>query len=451
MAAAGSAHAHWTSRFAFLMASVGFAVGLGNIWRFPYVAGENGGSAFVLIYLACVFLIGVPILMAELVLGRRGDAAPPIAVARLARESGRSRHWQWVGGIGLLTAFAIVVVYSVVVGWVLWYLYKALLTGFAGIDPVGAEATFAAVQGDNGGMLLWNLVGLAITWGIIFSGVRDGIERAVTVMMPLMFLLLVGLALFNAFSDGFAETIRWLLTPDFSRTGFDTVLVAVGQAFFSIGVGMGGMMTYGSYLPRDFSISQSVFIVAVADTLVAFLAGLVVFPAVFRFGLDPASGEGLIFQTLPAAFAQMPGGHLFSVLFFTMLAVAGITSMVGFIESINAWIVERFAVPRHRSASLVVAAVVCLSVLSILSYNVLDDLRIAGMNFNGIMNFVANQVMLPLSGLMIALFAGWLMLRRYSRDELVDLGERAFGGWYLLIRYVVPPALLLIFVMGLGG
>ena len=450
MAAAGGAHAHWTSRFAFLMASVGFAVGLGNIWRFPYIAGENGGSAFVLIYLGCVFLIGVPILMAELMLGRRGNAAPPIAVARVAAESGRSRHWQWVGGVGLLTAFAIVVVYSVVVGWVLWYLYKALTTGFAGVDPVLAEAAFVAVQGNNAGMLLWNLVGLGITWVIIYSGVRDGIERAVTLMMPLMFLLLVGLALFNAFADGFAETIAWLLAPDFSRTGFDTVLVAVGQAFFSIGVGMGGMMTYGSYLPRSFSISQSVLIVAVADTLVAFLAGLVVFPAVFRFGLDPASGEGLIFQTLPAAFAQMPGGHLFSVLFFTMLAVAGITSMVGFVESINAWINERFALPRHRSASLVIGAVAVLSVLSILSYNVLDALRIAGMNFNGVMNFIANQIMLPLSGLLIALFAGWLVARQYSRDEFSTLGARSFGAWYFLIRYLVPPALLLIFVMGLG-
>jgi NSS family neurotransmitter:Na+ symporter len=451
MAAAGGAHAHWSSRFAFLMASVGFAVGLGNIWRFPYVAGENGGSAFVIIYLICAFLIGVPILIAELLIGRRGDAAPPIAMAKVAERSGRSRQWQWVGGMGLLAAFTIEIVYAVIVGWVLWYLFKAVTTGFAGMDTATAELEFAAVLASNEGMLFWTLTGLAITGLIIYAGVKNGIERAVTIMMPLMFALLIFLAIFNVFAGGFFEAMRWLFTPDFSKVGFNTVLAAVGQAFFSIGVAMGGMMIYGSYLPRGISIPQSVVLIVIADTAVALLAGLVIFPAVFKNGLDPAAGAGLIFQTLPVAFAQMPGGHIFGVLFFVMLAVAGITSMVGLVECVNGWIEEKFGVPRHKSALMVVGSVAVLSVLSCLSYNVLGDVQIAGRNFNDTFDFFSNQVLLPLGGLLIAVFAGWAMRPDESREELEGVGAQTYRLWYFLIRYAVPPVLLVIFVMGVQG
>jgi NSS family neurotransmitter:Na+ symporter len=449
--AGGGGHAHWTSRFAFLMASVGFAVGLGNIWRFPYVTGENGGAAFVLIYLACATLIGVPILMAELMLGRRGDGSPPTAMRRVAAESGRNRQWQWVGGMGLMAAYTIEIVYAVIVGWVLWYLFKALSTGFAGVDALAAEAQFTGVLGDNVGMLFWTLVGLAITGLIVYSGVKEGIERAVILLMPLMFALLVLLALFNVFAGGFGEAVAWLFTPDFSKITFATVLAAVGQAFFSIGVGMAGMMTYGAYLPREFSISHSVLIIVVADTAVALLAGLVIFPAVFNYGLDPAAGPGLLFQTLPVAFAQMPGGYLFSVLFFLMLAVAGITSMVGLIESLNSWVEERFSVSRHVSALLVVGSISVFSIFSILSYNVLDELRFAGRNFNDAADYFVNQVLLPLGGLSIAIFAGWFMRPEHSRDEFTTLTRAAYRLWFILIRYLVPPALLLIFIMGLLG
>jgi len=448
MAAAGGAH--WSSRFAFLMASVGFAVGLGNIWRFPYVAGENGGAAFVLVYLACAFGIGVPILMAELLIGRRGQGSPPSAMANVAAQNGKSSQWKWVGGMGLLAAFTIEIVYAVVVGWVLWYLFKALTTGFAGVDGLAAEAQFAAVLDDNMGMLWWTLVGLGITGLIIYAGVKDGIERAVRVMMPLMFLLLLGLAVYNVFAGGFAEAIIWLFTPDFSKIGFATVLAAIGQAFFSIGVGMAGMMVYGSYLPRSISITQNVLIIVVADTGVALLAGLVIFPAVFHNGLDPAAGAGLIFQTLPVAFAQMPGGYLFSVLFFLMLSVAGITSMVGLVESVNAWLEDRFGMPRHRSALLVVGSVAVLSILSILSYNVLAEYNLGGRNFNDTMDYFSNQILLPLGGLLIAVFAGWVVSRETTRDELTSLNAGTYAIWHFLIRFVVPPAVLVIFVMGVA-
>ena len=338
MVAAGNTM--WSSRFAFVMASVGFAVGLGNIWRFPYVTGENGGSAFVVIYLLCAVAIGIPCLMAELLVGRRGGSSPPRSMAVVAAESGRGKGWSIVGGMGVATAYTIAITYAVVVGWVLWYLARALSAGFAGFDAGIAEATFTGLLTDNKSMMLWTLVGNVIVGSIIYAGINSGIERAVTVMMPLMFTLLVGLSIYNYFAGGFVETLQWLFTPDFSKVTGATFLAAIGQAFFSIGVGMGGMMTYGAYLPRDFSIARGAATIVMADTLIALLAGFVVFPAVFHFGLDMASGPGLIFQTLPVAFAQMPGGAIFAALFFIMLAVAGVTSMVGLLESVTSWTKE---------------------------------------------------------------------------------------------------------------
>lgn len=452
MAAGG---AHWSSRFAFLMASVGFAVGLGNIWRFPYVTGENGGAAFVLVYLACAFGIGAPILIAEMLIGRRGLGSPTTAVARVAAESGKSKHWQWVGGMGLVAAYTIEIVYAVVVGWVLWYLFKAINTGFVGFDGAVADAEFAAVLDDSLGMLAWTLVGLGITGLIVYAGVKNGIERAVIVLMPLMFLLLAGLAVYNYFMPaydsqvhGFSQAITWLFTPDFSKIGFATVLAAIGQAFFSLGVAMAGMMVYGAYLPKSISITRSVLIIVMVDTAVALLAGLVVFPVVFHNGLDPAVGAGLIFQTLPVGFAQMPGGHGFSILFFLMLSVAGITSMVGLVEAVNSWVEERFAMPRHKSALLVVGSIAAFSVLSILSYNVIGDWTVEGKNFNDVMDYFSNQILLPLGGLLIAIFAGWAMTPEATRDELKTASTYSHDIWRFLIRYVVPPAVAVIFVMG---
>jgi len=449
MAAAGGAQAHWSSRFAFLMASVGFAVGLGNIWRFPYVTGENGGAAFVLIYLACAFGIGAPVLIAEIMIGRRGQGSPPSAAASVARESGRSRRWGFIGGMGLLAAYTIEIVYAVVVGWVLWYLFKAVTTGFVGMDGTAAAVEFASVLDDNLGMLFWTLTGLTITGLIIYLGVKDGIERAVSVMMPLMFVLLIGMAVYNYFAGGFSQALTWLFTPDFSKIGPTTVLAAIGQAFFSISVAMGGMMTYGSYLPGSTSISTSVMIIVVADTCVALLAGLVIFPAVFYNGLDPAAGAGLIFQTLPVAFSQMPGGYVFSIVFFVVLAVAGITSMVGLVETVTHWTEERYAIPRHKSALLVVGSIAVLSVFSSLSYNVLGEMAVGGKNLNDLMDYFSNQILLPLGGLFIALFAGWVMKREHSRDELTSLNALTYAVWHFLVRFVVPPALLVIFIAGI--
>lgn len=451
MSAVGSDQVNWSSRFAFLMASVGFAVGLGNIWRFPYITGENGGAAFVLIYLVCAFLIGVPILMAEVMIGRRGKGSPPTAIANVAGQSGRSRQWKWVGVMGLLAAFIIEIIYAGIVGWVLWYLYKAILTGFVSLDAAGAVAEFEAVLADTPGMLFWTWFGLGITGLIIYAGVQDGIERTVRIMMPALFALLVGLAIYNLFAGGFEQAITWLFTPDFSKIDGSVLLVAISQVFFSIGVAMGGMMTFGSYLPRSISITQSVFIIVLADTTVALLAGLVIFPAVFNNGLDPAAGPGLIFQTLPVAFAGMPGGQVFGILFFLMLAVAGITSMVGLVESVTHWVEERFGYVRHKSALAVVGLIAILSTVSLMSYNSLADVGVGGVNFNTLLEYLYEKLLLPLGGLLIAVCAGWTMKREFSRDELTSLNGATYALWHFLIRFVVPPAVLVIFLMGVIG
>jgi NSS family neurotransmitter:Na+ symporter len=438
----------WSSRFAFIMASVGFAVGLGNIWRFPDVTGENGGGAFVIVYLLCVFAIGVPCVMAELLVGRRGQSSPSKSMAAVAEESGHSRAWGSVGGLGVFTAYTISITYAVVVGWVLWYLIQAAMTGFSGADAVSSTQDFDALLADGSTMLIMTVIGNLIVGGIIYAGVTGGIERAVTVMMPLLFALLVGLSIYNMFAGGFGETLSWLFTPDFSKIDGPVLLAAVGQAFFSIGVGMGGMMTYGSYLPANFSITRGAMMIVLADTMVALLAGFVVFPMVFNYGLDIAGGAGLIFQTLPVAFAQMPGGHVFAVLFFVMLSVAGVTSMVGLLESVTSWTDQRTTLGREMSAIVVVGSVTFCSIASVLSYNVWQDVTLFGMNFNAASEGLYDKITLPLSGLLIALFVGWFMKRELSFSELAT-GEQVFSIWQLLLRFVVVPAIAIILITGL--
>ena len=448
---AGAAHEQWSSRFGFLMAAVGFAVGLGNIWRFPYVTGENGGAAFVMVYLACAFAIGVPILMAEILIGRRGRMSPPGSMREVALAEGKSRHWQWAGGLNLSAAFMIEVVYCVVAGWVLLYLFKALVTGFAGVDASTAELQFSNALSDVPGLMLWTVLGLAISGAIVYAGVQKGIERTVRVLMPTLFGLLVLLAIYNVFAGGFEAAVAYLFTADFSKINGAMILAAIGQAFFSIGVAMAGMMTFGAYLPKDVSIPQSVLIIIIADTMVALVAGLVIFPAVFNYGLDPAGGAGLIFQTLPVAFAQMPGGHIVSVMFFLLLSVAAITSMVGLIEPVVSWLEEQRGFARPASTVMVVGAIAVMSVVGVLSYNVWAGVTVFGFDLNTALDFVPNQIMLPLGGLLIALFVGWFVSQVSAKQELAMGNEALFKVWHFLIRYLVPVAVLVILVMGVMG
>lgn len=445
-----AAHEQWTSRFGFLMAAIGFAVGLGNIWRFPYVLGENGGGAFILIYLFCVFCIGAPILIGEIMIGRRGHMSPMVAMETVAVAEGRDARWRWVGVINLLTAYVVAIVYCVVIGWVLNYLFISLTTGFADVDGAASAARFSALMTDVPGMISWTLVGLVFTGVIIFFGVQKGIERAVRILMPTLFLLLLGLAGYNLFAGGFGAAADYLFTADFSKVGPGTLLAAIGQAFFSVGVAMAGMMTFGAYLPKDISIPRSVLIIVTADTLVALVAGLVIFPAVFKFGLDPAGGAGLVFQTLPVAFAQMPGGQVVAILFFILLTVGGVTSMVGLVEPVVSWLEEHQGLARHASTLATMSSIALFSIFSVLSYNLISDWQVLGKDLNGAMDYLSNQIMLPAGGFLLAWFVGWFVSRESSAEEL-GMGRTAFNLWYLAIRYLVPPAVLLILITGLAS
>jgi len=449
MAAVGGRQEHWSSRFGFLMASVGFAVGLGNIWRFPYLTGENGGAVFVVVYLICAFAIGVPILMAELMIGRRGQASPPAAMANVAEQESATRVWGWVGGMNLLTAFVIQVFYCVIAGWVLSYLWKAISNGFANVDAAKAEIVFNATLADVPGMLFWTFLVLAITGYIIYRGVQNGIEKAVSVLMPMLFLLLVAMVIYNVFGGGFSQAVDYLFSADFSKLTKDIWLQAIGQAFFSVGVAMAGMMVFGSYLPKSISISKSVFIVVFADTLVALLAGLAIFPAVFAYGLDPEGGPGLIFKTLPVAFAQMPGGHVVSVIFFLLLSVAAVTSMVGLLEPLISWAKEHKGMSRHKSATLITLVTASVSVLTVLSYSGDMSWTLFGRGFGDLMDAFSSQILLPVGGLLIAIFGGWVVSKESSQEELSIKNPMMYKTWLFAIRFVAPVAVTMIIWNGI--
>ena len=440
--------ASFSSRAGFLLASIGFAVGLGNIWRFPYVTGENGGSAFVLVYLACVFLIGVPILMAEIVVGRRGRGTPPLSLALLSASAQKSQAWSALGYLNLATAFLIVMAYTIVAGWVIYYLFQAMTGGFNDMDAHASFALFRSLTADTPTMMGWATLALLIAGGIVAAGVTAGIERAVIVLMPLLFALLAVLALYNVVAGGMDAALTYLFTPDFSKLAPSVFLAAVAQAFFSIGVAMAGMMMFGAYLPEHVSIAGSALVIVIADTLVALVAGLVIFPMVFNHGLDPAGGTGLIFQTLPVAFAQMPGGFIVASLFFLLLSVAAITSLVGLIEPLIAWIAERLRMRRLKATVLLLVVMLAFTLISALSYNTWSKVSVAGSSLSAVIDFIPNQVMLPLGGLGIALFVGWVMNKKDVQAEL-KLSRGQFRLWYQLLRFAVVPAVFLIFLSGL--
>ena len=446
MASGGSA---WGSGSGFILASVGFAVGLGNIWRFPYVTGENGGSAFVLIYLLCAFGIGVPILMAEFLLGRRAQRSPPFALAAIAQESGRSEKWSWVGKLTILTAFSILMSYAVVAGWVLYYFFLALTGNMLASSSTQSQSAFNNLLADPLALVFWGGVSLVSAALIIAAGVQQGIERAVKVLMPMLFALLLLLMVFNVFTGGMPQALDYLFTPDFSKVDGSTFLAALAQAFFSIGVAMAGMMMFGAYLPKTISIAQSAVIIVAADTVVALLAGLVIFPMVFHNGLDVGAGTGLIFQTLPVAFARMDGGAVVGAVFFLLLCVAAITSIVGLSEPVTGYVAERWQLSRRRATLAMFGTLFPFTVISALTFSTWSPVRLAGQSLDYWIEYLPNQVLLPVGGLLIATFAAWRLDRNISSSELNFTSEVWFTVWFRLMRFVVVPAVFIILVTGL--
>lgn len=438
----------WSSGFTFVLAAVGAAVGLGNIWKFPFVVGVSGGGAFVLVYLACVVFVAIPILIAELWLGRRGGRSPPVAMATVAEKAGRSRAWAVIGWMGMLVGYLIATYYSVIAGWTLAYIVKAG-NGFGGADSANVAQQFDALLADPKTMTMWHTVFIVVALLIVGRGLRGGIERAVTFLMPALFIMLLVMIGYAAVEGDFKAAINFLFSTDFSKIDGRTVLTAIGQAFFSISVAMGLIMTYGSYVPKDVSLTKSALIIASADTLVALLAGLMIFPLVFANDLDPGSGPGLIFQTLPAAFIGMKGGVVFGALFFVLLAFAAVTSIIAIIEPIIAYAEGRWGIRRRNGCILFGFLAWAIGLATVLSFNEWSDVyplgaigTFADMSIFPLIDYFTANLLMPLGAILMAVFVGWLIKPEVLAEDLSFGHAAIFGAWLWMIRIIVPVAIL---------
>jgi neurotransmitter:Na+ symporter, NSS family len=445
----------WSSRMAFILAATGSAVGLGNIWKFPYVTGENGGGAFVLVYLFCIAAVGLPIMMAEILIGRGGGGSPIRSMRLLTERNGHPRAWGLAAVIGMLAAFLILSFYSMIGGWAVSYISTSATGGLVGQSADAIGEIFSGLLGNPWTLLGWHTLFMALVMVVVGRGLRGGLERAVTILMPALFVLLLTVVGYAMTTGHFGEGVAFLFQPDFSKLTTAGVLVALGHAFFTLSLGMAVMMAYGSYLSKSVSIARTSILVSVMDTGVALLAGLAIFPIVFANGLEPGAGPGLIFQTLPLAFGQMPWGSLIGTLFFILLTFAAWTSAISLLEPVVEWLEEKKGMSRGKST--IGAGVACwlLGIVSILSLNVWSDVTPLGMfaMFEGktifdLLDFVTASVMLPLAGLLVALFAGWVMTREALQNELA-MSARGFSLWYGTIRYVTPIAVAVVFIYNL--
>ena len=444
-----SLHGHWSSRLAFVLAVTGSAVGLGNIWKFPYVAGQNGGGAWVLVYLVCVALVGLPVMMSEILIGRRGRRNPVSTMALLGEEEGGTSKWRIVGFVGVLAGMLILSYYSVIGGWVLAYIPKSVAGLFTAADPDRVAGIFADLTGSWVSVTVGHTVFMAVTIAIVARGVERGLEQAVRLMVPALVVLLLVLLAFAISSGGFAQGVSFMFTADFSALTWDGVLQAMGQAFFTLSIGMGAVMAYGAYVPEGTSITKASIAVVTADTGIAILAGLVTFPLVFANQLDPADGPGLVFVTLPLAFGKMAGGVFFATIFFIVLMFAAWTSALGLLEPAVAWVVERHNRPRGRAAVMVGAVIWLLGLGIALSFNVLADFTTVRGSLYQNIEYLTSNIMLPLGGLLITIFAGWVVCGNSSAEELGGV-RRSYRIWRFLSRFLAPAAILVVFLQAVG-
>lgn len=433
-----SLHGMWSSRLAFILAATGSAVGLGNIWRFPYLASDNGGGAFVLVYLACIFIVGLPVLIAEILIGRHGRRSPITTLGAIARETGTSKGWISIGWIGIVAGVLILSFYSVVGGWTLRYAWLYLAQLFGGAHITDPGAVFGSLLESPTELLLWHALFMGATVGVVALGVEKGLERAVRFLMPALFLTLLLLVVYGATTGHLGQAAGWLFRPDWSKVDAGVFVAAMGQAFFTLSLGMCAMMTYGAYLPKDVSIPRTVAIVAVCDTTVALMAGLAIFPIVIAFGISPeGGGPGLIFTSLPLAFEVMTGGIAYGLAFFALLFVAAWTSSISLLEPATAYMVER---GRSRKGAAILVALLCwaLGLLTVFSFNLLSHIRLLDRDLMGLIELIANDIMLPVGGLLIALFAGWVLKDGILREQLAGMPAWGFTLWRWLLRILCP-------------
>lgn len=438
----------WSSRRAFILAVTGAAVGLGNIWRFPYMTGENGGAVFLLLYIAFVLLLGLPVMMAEIMIGRAGRRSPMHSLAYLAQQARTTPHWRWLGVFGALTVFLILSFYSVVSGWSIEFLIESINGDFEGLGPDEIGANFNTFLADPLRMTFNHTLFLLMTMTVVAAGVSHGLEKLNNLLMPLLYLLLVALVFYAASTDGFAPALVWLFQPDLSAIGVGVVLNALGHAFFTLAVGACALMAYGAYMPDHQSLPRAAGAVAILDVLVALLAGIAIFSAVFAQGMDPAEGPGLMFVTLPIAFADLPWGSLWLSVFFLLLLLATWTSSINLAEPMVVTL-QGFGLRRGRATALVAVGVWLVGMLSVLSFSTLAEVKwLAGMNFFELVTTVPTDIFLPIGGLLIAIFAAWVLPRDIALRAL-DAGPNGFRVWRTVVRFVSIPLTLLVLLSGL--
>jgi NSS family neurotransmitter:Na+ symporter len=458
MAAATASGEQWSSRWGFFLAAIGFSVGLGNIWRFPFVTGENGGSAFLIIYLVCALVIGLPLLITELSIGRRGRRSPSGSIIAVAEESGFSNRWGAVGTLAVFCLFMILTYYTVISGWTLDYIVRSVDGSFNAISKDRSLSTFDSLLANPVRLIFWNTVVHISIFLIVRRGVQGGIERAVKVLMPILFLSLFVMVIYGFVEGDMKAAAKFLMEPDFSKVNAETVMKAIGQAFFSIGIGMGALIAFGAYLPTEYSIPKSATGIIFADTGVAILAGFVIFPLVFAFGLEPSGGSGLTFVTLPVAFGQMTGGQIFGPLFFVLLFAAALSSCIGCGEGVAFWIMERFGINRERSILYTTAVAWVVGLATIFSlgnwseFYPLDFVpAMTGMNIFGAIDFLAANILLLIGSLFLSVFFGWFVPKQIKQESIGVADSGLFHLWQLLIRWVIPPVLFIVLVKGVTG
>lgn len=441
---------HWSNRLAFILAATGSAVGLGNIWKFPYITGEYGGGAFVLVYLFCIALIGLPLMMAEILVGRRGGSSPSLSFRHLAEESGASSAWSFAGTFGVLASFLILTFYSVIGGWAIAYLWHAIAGAFEGGSVESIQTIFNQLLASPLEMTLWHTLFMFFAVFVVSRGVHRGIERAVTILMPAMFVLLLVLVVYAFTTGGASASLNFLFSPDFSKLTMAGVLTALGHAFFTLSLGMSNIVTYGSYLPRHISITGASVTVSLLDTVVALLAGVAIFSVVFANSMEPGAGPGLVFQTLPLAFGSMTGGHIIGIAFFFMLVFAAWSSAISLTEACVSRVTAVYHLSRRKAALITGIVAWTVGLLSVLSFNTLADFKPVSIHGEpktifDFLDFLTTNIMLPLTGLMVAVFVGWIMNKKFSLEEL-ESGEILHNIWMGCLRYITPVLVLIVFI-----
>ena len=436
------------SKIGIIAAAAGSAIGLGNIYRFPCELGNNGGAAFLLVYLAVVIFLGIPVMLSELVIGRRGQSNAVGAFKKLAPKTA----WPLVGYMGVLCGFIIFAFYSTISGWTLEYIVKSVSNSFQGKDLAAMEKDFANFHDMGWRNVMWQAVFIFLTGFVVFKGVQNGIEKYAKILMPVLLLILIILGIRSATLPGAKEGLTFLFKPDFSKITGKVLISALGQGFFSLSLGMGALITYGSYIKKEDNLTSTAFSVVLSDTLIALLAGIVIFPAAFSFGINPQAGMGLVFNTIPMIFNQMMGGYWFCIIFFVLLAIAALTSTISLLEVVVAYLSEELHIKRQWATVLACVATMLIGSLASLSLKSNTSLAFGGRTVFDWMDFVSSNILLPLGGVLIVLFVGWKLGKAHFFDEVTNSGKLKSPLKKIIlfiIRYLAPLAIIVIFISGL--